>query len=172
MQEYLPCDFLIPSYYRCEVLFLKPHKGRDVDKQHSTDFVNDILLNLQSFPKSSTLRELFSNQRLTVLLWTASQSQRTWTLLRTIQLESSARLSTLWCMVWFWREIHREWQSARGIMLRTIHGKFFRESPIISSHLRYQCHMRIEFVVGSRLVLEGFSPGPPVVLPPINPRHL
>ena len=99
---------LLPtSYYRCEVLFLKPHKDRDVDEQHSTDFLNDILLNFQSFPKSSTLRMLFWNQRLTALLWTASQSQRIWTLLKTIQSESSVRLSTHWCMVWFWREIER-----------------------------------------------------------------
>lgn len=28
-----------------KVLFLKPHKDRDVDKQHSTDFLNGILLN-------------------------------------------------------------------------------------------------------------------------------
>ena len=155
-QEYLLCDFLTPSCYRCEVLFLKPHKGRDVDKQRSTYFLNDILLNLQSLPKSSTSRKLFSNQRLTVLLWTASQSQRTWILLRTIQSESSVRLSTLWCMVWFWREIHRGWKIARRVMLRTIHGKFFKESPIISSHLRYQCHIWIEFLVGSRPFLKVF----------------
>ena len=122
----------------------------------STDFLNDILLNLQSFPKSSTLRMLFWNQRLTALLWTASQSQRIWTLLKTIQSESSVRLSTHWCMVWFWREIHRGWQSARGVMLRTIHGKFFKELPIISSHLRYQCYLWIEFVVGNGLVLKVF----------------
>ena len=139
-----------------EVLSLKPLEDRDIDKKHFTDFLNDILLHLQSFPKSSTSRKLFSNQRLTVLLWTASQSQRTWILLRTIQSELSVRLSTLWCMVWFWREIHRGWKSAQGVMLRTIHEKFFKESPIISSHLRCQCHIWIEFLVRSRPVLKVF----------------
>ena len=114
--------------------FLKPRKDRDVGEQYSTDFLNDNLLNLQFFPKSSTSRELFLNQRLTVLLWTASRSQLTWTLLKTIQSESSVRLSTHWCMVWFWREIHRGWQSARDVMLRTIQEKFSKELLNISSH--------------------------------------
>ena len=32
-----------------------------------------------------------------------------------------------------------------------------------------RCHMWVEFVVGSRPCSEGFSPGPPVFLPPKKP---
>ena len=37
---------------------------------------------------------------------------------------------------------------------------------------RTWCHMRIEFVVGSRPCSEGFSPGSPVFLPPQKPTFL